>query len=182
MRDKKKTALTRKTYYLKNKDKIRKNQKEYRANNKEKIAARSKIYREANSEELLAKAREWNRNNVEWRKKWKKEYYAKNKEAALSRKIGMQVRVYCKRAAFQKKSPTFEYFDYTAAELLEHLKTTVPDGYEWEDFFKPNVLHIDHKKSLKNFGYPEPGTEDFKKAWSFSNLQLLPARKNISKG
>lgn len=72
---------------------------------------------------------------------------------------------------------------YTIDELIKRLKKTLPKGYTWDDFIKgKNVLHIDHIIPVSVFNFQSSFDTDFKRCWSLKNLQLLPAKENISKG
>lgn len=70
---------------------------------------------------------------------------------------------------------------YTLDDLIGRLETTMPDGYDWQDYVSGR-LHLDHIIPRSVFNYRAPEDYDFKRCWALSNLQLLPARKNMSKG
>lgn len=70
---------------------------------------------------------------------------------------------------------------YTVDDLVAHLLTTMPDGFNWSDVVS-GALHIDHKIPVSAFNFSSPEDHDFKRCWSLENLQLLPALENIKKG
>jgi len=70
---------------------------------------------------------------------------------------------------------------YTTNQLIKRLKSTLPDGYVWDDYIKTTQLHIDHIIPISVFNFTKPEHEDFKKCWALKNLQLLPAKDNWSK-
>lgn len=69
---------------------------------------------------------------------------------------------------------------YTLINLINHLKKTMPKNYTWQDFLDGR-LHIDHKIPISAFNFTQPEHTDFKKCWALKNLQLLPAKDNLSK-
>lgn len=69
---------------------------------------------------------------------------------------------------------------YTLKDLIEHLKKTLPEGYSWNDYLK-GKLHIDHKIPKSMFNYTKFEHPDFKRCWALNNLQLLPAKENVTK-
>ena len=81
----------------------------------------------------------------------------------------------------RKDRKTFAVLGFTVAELKAHLLKTIPSGYTWDDFLS-GALHVDHKTPLAAFNFTSYEDHDFKRAWALSNLQLLPALENITKG
>lgn len=72
---------------------------------------------------------------------------------------------------------------YTLNDLIKRLKNTVPKGYTWDDYIvKNHILHIDHIIPVSAHNFKTPNDEDFKRCWALKNLQLLPAKENMSKG
>lgn len=69
---------------------------------------------------------------------------------------------------------------YSAKDLEDRLKSTIPEGYEWSDFIG-GALHIDHIVPLSAHNFSHYDDPDFVRAWSLTNLQLLPARENMKK-
>lgn len=70
------------------------------------------------------------------------------------------------------------FVDYDMFQLRDHLSSTMPDGFTWDDFDK---LHIDHKRPIATFSFKDASDSDFKACWALSNLQLLPALENMRK-
>lgn len=70
---------------------------------------------------------------------------------------------------------------YNYKQLKRRLDFTMPNGYTWQDFLNGD-LHIDHIIPISAFNFDESEHLDFSKCWALSNLQLLPAKENISKG
>ena len=69
---------------------------------------------------------------------------------------------------------------YSISDLIKRLKSTMPEGYTWQDFIE-GKLHIDHKIPISAFNYTKPEHIDFKRCWALSNLQLLPKGENLRK-
>ncbi|MBT7082094.1 MAG: hypothetical protein HN929_11645 [Chloroflexi bacterium] len=90
-----------------------------------------------------------------------------------------------RKAIKQKKAGRHweELVDYTLEDLTKHLKSTIPDGYTWEDDFVngDNVLHIDHITPMSAFNFESASHVDFKRCFALDNLQLLPAIENMQK-
>lgn len=73
--------------------------------------------------------------------------------------------------------------EYNMQSLINHLKSTIPLGYSWEnDFINGNgILHIDHKRPMSSFSFTTAEDEEFKRCFALDNLQLLPALENMQK-
>jgi hypothetical protein len=69
---------------------------------------------------------------------------------------------------------------YTVEQLKQQLKRTMPRDYTWADFLS-GALHIDHRIPISAFHFDSTDDEDFRRCWSLCNLQLLPAKENMSK-
>lgn len=70
---------------------------------------------------------------------------------------------------------------YSVEQLKKHLQKTIPEKYSWADFLSGD-LHIDHRIPISVYNFDCPENLDFKKCWDLNNLQLLPAKENLSKG
>jgi hypothetical protein len=71
-----------------------------------------------------------------------------------------------------------ELLGYTTAQLVAHLKRTLPKGASWDDFLEGR-LHIDHITPRSAFDLTDIG--EVQRCWCLSNLQLLHARDNLLK-
>jgi 5-methylcytosine-specific restriction endonuclease McrA len=69
---------------------------------------------------------------------------------------------------------------YNIDDLVERLKSTMPEGYNWSDFLQ-GKLHIDHIIPRSAFNFTEKEDIDFKRCWALENLQLLPSEENLKK-
>ena len=70
---------------------------------------------------------------------------------------------------------------YSLNKLIKHLEKTLPNNYTWQDYLQ-GKLHIDHIIPIDAFNFTKPEHIDFKRCWDLSNLRLLPAKENMSKG
>ena len=90
-----------------------------------------------------------------------------------------------RKAIKQKKAGRHweDLVDYSLEDLIKRLKSTLPEGYSWEDDFVKgnNILHIDHVIPMSAFNFDSPIHMDFKKCFALNNLQLLPAIENMQK-
>lgn len=73
--------------------------------------------------------------------------------------------------------------EYSMTDLIDRLKSTIPQGYSWEkDFINgKGVLHIDHMKPMSSFSFGTAEDDDFRRCFALGNLQLLPAIENMQK-
>jgi hypothetical protein len=69
---------------------------------------------------------------------------------------------------------------YDAATLFNHLSSTMPEGYTWDDWGRDG-LHIDHIIPKVAFNITDANCIDFQRCWSLKNLRLIPAKENLQK-
>jgi len=165
-------------YCIINKEKIRLRKKAYAIKNKERISRRNKKIHAENKERDNKRMREYQKKNPHIFRKSRAKYRATLK-GRLNHRISNSMRKGIKNqrlaCSWQKQ------LNYTLNDLIKHLKKTIPKGYNWNDYLK-GELHIDHKIPINAFNYSKMTHLDFKRCWALSNLQLLPAKENISKG
>jgi len=80
-----------------------------------------------------------------------------------------------------KNKPSFDILPYSKEELIEHLKTRLPENFMWEDFLKPGVLSLDHIIPQSMYSFNSYEDEEFLKCWDLRNLRLIPIAENLSK-
>jgi hypothetical protein len=83
-----------------------------------------------------------------------------------------------KEQAGEKAGKTMELVGTTMDGLRKHLESTFKPGMSWDEVGKG--LHIDHITPLAQFDLTDP--EQQKVAFHYSNLQVLIAQENWSKG
>lgn len=75
--------------------------------------------------------------------------------------------------------------DWDIASLTSHLEKKFHDGMSWDNYGAASGADpwwsVDHRKSIWAFGYPEPGTEEFRACWSLDNIQPMWHRDNSRK-
>jgi hypothetical protein len=68
--------------------------------------------------------------------------------------------------------------DYSVEELKAHMERQFLPGMTWDNI---GEWHIDHIVPLASFAYATHEDEEFKAAWSLTNLQPLWAQDNLKK-
>ena len=139
--------------------------KAYYQKNKDKIIIRQKIYNNKHRIEISKYFCSLLKSNISYR---------------LNRLMGSSIWKILKSKKDGKS--WIKYTDYTLGELVEHLKSTLPKGYTWDDYINGADLHIDHIIPKSIFNITSMECTDFKRCWSLNNLQLLPAKENLIKG
>ena len=134
---------------------------------KRKSAERNQRYREAHPEKIKEKQDKCN---------------ALRKidiQLALNTRVGNAI-----RGLLLAKKPRNSHWPslvgYNVAELKQRLQATLPERCTWDEFLS-GELHIDHIIPQSMFNIKSVEDIDFKRCWSLGNLQLLLAKKNISK-
>jgi len=170
----------------KNKEDKKQRDKQYYIENREKILEYKKQYRKDNPEYVKQFKQyiiEYRKKNYEKLKKQRR-HYKKNKRKAnfkfnLTDRMGRAMR---KALKYNKAGHHWEdLVGYSLKDLIKRLKKTIPKDYTWQDFIE-SKLQIDHIIPKSAFNYTKPEHIDFKRCWALKNLQLLPARDNLSKG
>jgi len=192
---------TKRKYYLKNKEAISEREKKRYENNREKRLEQNRKWRESNTEKLRRSKKlwreknymkvkeylkQWHKDNPEYNKQWnknnpekvkiqKKKHYIKHN---IEHKINGSMKKSLK--GVKEGRNWGELVDYNKNILVEHLKSTLPKGYTWQDFLEGR-LQIDHIIPIRAFNITNPDDEEFKQCWSLYNLRLLTKEENISK-
>ena len=78
------------------------------------------------------------------------------------------------------KSGIWSYLPYTPSEAREYIESMFDSTMSWTNY-GPD-WHIDHIVPIAFLSYDSMEHPNFQKAWALSNLQPLPAAKNLSKG
>lgn len=125
-----------------------------------------------------------------WRREWQKDKESNNIEFKLKRRISSLLRHYINK----KGVSSFDLFDYTKEELINHIESLFEPWMNWENWGTYNSnewndndhstwkWHIDHIVPQSYFKYKSVNDIEFKKCWKLSNLRPLSAKENIEKG
>ena len=184
--------------------------KKYREKNKEKLLIynklRNKIYYQNNKNKIINRSINWQKNNKSKFSKNRKNYYQnnknkinlnwknwyhKNKEEILllkreRRKIDIQFRIaailrvrinHVLNGKYKKSKKTKELIGISIEGLIKHLESTFKLGMSWEN---RHLIHIDHIRPCASFDLSKP--EEQAKCFHYTNLQVLWAHENLSKG
>ncbi len=195
--DKKQKKEYDKQYYIDNKEKKDRQVKKWGKNNPEKKKEYYRKWQKANPEKVNIKNKQWRKDNPEKAKKCIKQWCEKNPEKAkenqcrcrknkyktsLKHKLG-----YLTSSAIStslKRNKAGRHWEtlvgYTLDDLIERLESTMPEKYSWQDYLE-GKLHVDHIIPKSVFNYTNPEHIDFRRCWALENLQLLPAKENLSK-
>ena len=111
------------------------------------------------------------------------EFNARQKIRARLRKLATKDSDIARLMAVNLKAGRFgkgwaQILGYTVAELVAHLRRTLPKGATWEQFLAGD-LHIDHITPRAAFDLTD--ADEVRACWSLGNLRLLEADKNRAK-
>jgi len=177
-----------KKHYQENKEAMLEHMKEYYSQNRETILKRVKNYYQENKEGKKGYIKNYKINNPDKIRLWNKKYrennreklieYCKNSYKKYYKKIGLAIGRSLKdnKAGRQWES----IVGYTLSDLIKHLKSTIPEGYTWNDYLN-GKLHIDHILPIRLFQFNSTEDEEFKQCWNLYNLRLLSEKDNKSK-
>lgn len=171
--------------------------RQYRKANRDRLKAARKKYYEANRSRFKIKSSErYIKNRVavttkikEWRSLNKDKYKAwvRSYRAEPKRRVRLNISKYLTDCLYTGKmgKRLAELVDWTPDQLARHLESLFKDGMNWSNYGSSSGAKdwwsVDHKKSVYSFGYPLPGTTEFRECWSLSNLQPMWHTENSSK-
>lgn len=154
-------------------------------------------YREKNKSAEKARCAKWYRENKDRHKEWSAKWYQKNKKACLERGLKREKErlssdpsfalIYRARRAARRGltgggSPGFfRHMPYSQDEFVQHLVSTLPQGYSKDDICDGAKLHIDHIRPVCSFNLTDKVDQEFLDCWALENLRLLPASENLRK-
>lgn len=175
LKNKKKVNEYQRKYYHENKDRIR----EYEITHKEELRQKHKTYYQNNKD----KTQTWRKNNPEKSRIIAKRSYDK-RQATLKGMLTNRISTAIKQSLNGNKNGRKweDVVGYTLTDLVKRLKLTLPEGYTWKDYVNGADLHIDHIIPISLHEFKSYKDDEFRQCWALKNLQLLPAKKNMSKG
>ena len=146
--------------------------------NREDKKEQDKKYYIKNRENLLKQHKQWYENNRERKNRHKKYKRKTDLKFNLNEKISHAINFSLKGNKNGRHWETL--VNYTLDDLIKRLKKTMPKGYTWQDYLE-GKLHLDHIIPISAHNFTTSKHIDFKRCWSLSNLQLLPAKENLAK-
>lgn len=172
-------------YYKSNQEKIR----AYRKANIEKQKVYSKTYRKANLEKEKFRKRAYNAiykiinpEKVKFKNKKSNDKRRLKPNFKLNNSMRNGMNHSLKNCGGKNGRSWESLVPYTFDELINHLKTTLPTGYKWDDYVNGKTdLSLDHIIPISAHNFSDSNHQDFQRCWALKNLQLLPAFDNMSK-
>lgn len=159
-----------KKYRINNPEKRKIWDKKYYQNNIEKIKRHNKKYFDENKEMILKRTELWKKNNLNKIREYNNRKRRTDLKCNINHRMSTAIGISLKG---NKAGRHWEdLVGYTLKDLTKRLKSTMPKGYTWKDFFK-GKLHIDHILPKRLFDL-----EEFKNCWNLYNLQLLTEDDN----
>ena len=110
-------------------------------------------------------------------KKYQANRYKTDDKYRLDNITSRSIRRALKNSSRNKENHWKSILGYTIKELKERLISTIPKGYDWQDYIN-GKLELDHKIPVRYFEYNRKSDIDFKKSWGLDNLRLLPKKLN----
>lgn len=155
------------------------------------VLGRPEIKRRA--KEANAARPPWNKGN-NWRSRLSAEelraYNAKraaarrrrNGRVVMNERFSALIRHHLKvRAGSKNRTPWPELVGYGPSELEAHLRSTIPPGFDWDDYLTGR-LHLDHIIPVAAHNFTSVRDLDFQRCWALSNLRLIEKFDNLRKG
>lgn len=180
--DKEKRNISQRIYREQNEDKIKKQRKEYYNNHKEYFKDKARKYRLEHRTILSENQKKWVKENPEKVKLYQRKDYDKRKSDPILRfkqSVRNMIGTSFYRKGETKSKKLANICGCNIEELIIHLINTYEKNYseKW-DWEKANNVHIDHIIPLAK----AKSKTDVEKLCHYTNLQLLKANDNLSKG
>lgn len=171
----------RKEYYIKNKEKLSLQNKDWALKHKNSVKEYNKKYYQNNKKRIMQNVNEYRKNNKEKLVKKQEEYNKKRINTDCIYKLKCNIRGMInrsfKRKEYQKNKHTEEIIDCSIDYFINYLLQTFKNNYGYE-YDGLEEVHIDHIIPLK-YAKTE---EEVVKLCHYTNLQLLKAKDNLTKG
>lgn len=111
-------------------------------------------------------------------KEYQANRYNTDDKFRLDRNISRSIRRALKNSTcYNKEKHWKSILGYTIKELKLRLISTIPKGYDWQDYLD-RKLELDHLIPVRYFDYKNKNDIEFRKSWGLYNLRLLPKKLN----
>jgi hypothetical protein len=140
-------------------------------------------YRAAETETMRRWRAEHPEESKEANRKQHRTRYGKDTQYTLRKRIRNQLNEAFRSFALGKSDGKHweTIVGYTGPELEARLRSTIPQGYTWDDFLDA-TLEIDHIRPVSSFTFTSRDCPEVKECWALENLQLLTDPMNNKKG
>lgn len=186
-------------WYMKNRDKLKKRRvvlmedknrktkhklymKSYYLKNKNKLLNNTKVWVENNRDRSNNIKDRWTKNNKD---KVKLIRYSANKRRRLTRFgiLNMNMSIAIRRSLKGNKngSKWETILGYNLFDLVSHIESLFTPGMNWNNYGK-NGWEVDHIQPISSFSFNNFSDDNFKRCWSFRNLQPLWQKSKIFNG
>lgn len=138
---------------------------------------------ENNQERINAKPHKWYKNYEIYRDRineYQREYRKKSTKNLLTDRIRHLINYSLRRKGIKRVNKCWGLLGYSVEDLEKRLNSTMPEGYNWQDFLD-GKLDIDHKKPIRDFNYNNINDKEFEECWDINNLRLLTVYDNRSR-
>lgn len=106
---------------------------------------------------------------------------ATNPRTKLHGRISCLVRNTLKERGISKDTVSWPtILGYSLDELEPHLRATLPEGYDWNDYLD-GALQLDHIVPVSAHNFTSIDDLDFRRCWALTNLRLIPKEENQRK-
>jgi len=170
-----KTKIYRKKYLEQNKDKVRERHYKYLKENKDRLTEnRKEYYKTPEYKNTRKEYRKLNRDKL-------REKLNSNPFLKLTKYIRVRTTNAIKRNNLSKTTSTMKMLGCDKETLMNHLQSTgeiYDQNFNVYDYDSTHY-HIDHKKTFEDVA---KGIYTLEEVCHYTNLQILPAEVNLSKG
>ncbi len=106
---------------------------------------------------------------------------ATNPRNKLHGRISCLVRNTLKERGISKNTASWPtILGYSLDELEPHLRATLPEGYDWNDYLD-GTLQLDHIVPVSAHNFTSIDDIDFQRCWALTNLRLISKEENHRK-
>jgi len=180
----KRSKITHKNYYLKNREKVLQKTAKYRKDNIELVKERAQRHYQENRERRLEYQKHYSSSPEVKKMICEREKKRRNENPSykIQTNVSRLVRMYLHRNGGEKNVRLWSILSYTPEELREHLESQFEDWMTWENYGNgEGFWNIDHIIPQSKLPYDSLEHPNFLKSWGLSNLRPLCAIENCMK-